>query len=154
MKTQNIYALFSPDPAEFNKQALKGKLGITLIQLIRANGWNQAAASEHLKVAQPRVSDLMRGKLDRFSIDALMELMFRAGYMFDYEFGFPDGEHAPPRLEMKLKGDALTSPFSPSVTGLGPVASAVPMSFPPASDPALQWSCVWNATPPHHRSSG
>ncbi|WP_209019070.1 helix-turn-helix domain-containing protein [Xanthomonas axonopodis] len=103
MKTQNIYALFSSDPAEFNKQALKGKLGITLIQLIRANGWNQAAASEHLKVAQPRVSDLMRGKLDRFSIDALMELMFRAGYMFDYEFGFPDGEHAPPRLEMKLK---------------------------------------------------
>ncbi|MCL1586490.1 helix-turn-helix domain-containing protein [Xanthomonas nasturtii] len=103
MKNQNIYALFSSDPAEFNKQALKGKLGITLIQLIRANGWNQATTSEHLKVAQPRISDLMRGKLDRFSIDALMELMFRAGYTFDYEFDFPEGDKAQPRLEMKLK---------------------------------------------------
>ncbi|MCD0253142.1 XRE family transcriptional regulator [Xanthomonas campestris pv. campestris] len=103
MNTQNPYALFSSDPAEYNKKDLKSKLGITLIQLIRAKGWNQATASTHLKVAQPRVSDLMRGKLDRFSIDALMEMMFRAGYAFDYLFDFPDDDKSQPRLEMKLK---------------------------------------------------
>ncbi|KHL62801.1 helix-turn-helix domain-containing protein [Xanthomonas euvesicatoria pv. euvesicatoria] len=101
--TQNPYALFSDDPAEFNKQDLKAKLGITLIQLIRAKGWTQAITSAHLKVTQPRVSDLMRGKLDRFSIDALMEMMFRAGYAFDYLFDFSGDDKAQPRLEMKLK---------------------------------------------------
>lgn len=103
MKTENPYALFSADPAEYHKKSLKEKLGITLIQLIRAKGWTQSTTSEHLKVTQPRVSDLMRGKLDRFSIDALMEMMFRAGYSFDYLFDFSDDDKSQPRLEMKLK---------------------------------------------------
>lgn len=103
MNTDNPYALFSADPAEYHKKNLKEKLGITLIQLIRAKGWNQVTASDHLKVTQPRVSDLMRCKLERFSVDALLEMMFRAGYSFDYLFDFPDDDKAQPRLEMKLK---------------------------------------------------
>lgn len=101
--TQNLFAAFSNDPAEYNKQDLKARLGITLIQLVRAKGWNQATTADHLKVAQPRISDLMRGKLDRFSIDSLMEMMFRAGYAFDYLFDFPEDDKSQPRLEMKLK---------------------------------------------------
>jgi predicted XRE-type DNA-binding protein len=103
MSTQNHYALFSNDPAEYNKKSLKEKLAITLIQLIRAKGWNQSAASSNLKVSQPRVSDLMRCKIDRFSVDSLMEMMFRAGYTFDYLFDFPEEDKSQPRLEMKLK---------------------------------------------------
>lgn len=103
MSTQNHYALFSNDPAEYNKKSLKEKLAITLIQLIRAKGWNQSAASNNLKVSQPRVSDLMRCKIDRFSVDSLMEMMFRAGYTFDYLFDFPEEDKSQPRLEMKLK---------------------------------------------------
>ncbi|WP_414547922.1 helix-turn-helix domain-containing protein [Stenotrophomonas forensis] len=103
MNTQNAYALFSSDPAEYNKQSLKEKLAITLIQLIRSKGWNQSVASANLKVSQPRVSDLMRCKIDRFSVDSLMEMMFRAGYTFDYLFDFPEEDKSQPRLEMKLK---------------------------------------------------
>lgn len=103
MNTQNPYAIFSSDPAEYSKKSLKEKLAITLIQLIKAKGWNQAASSEYLKVTQPRVSDLMRCKLDRFSVDSLMEMMFRVGYTFEYLFDFPEGEKSHPRLEMKLK---------------------------------------------------
>ena len=100
---KNHYALFSDDPVEYNKKNLKEKLAITLIQLIRAKGWNQSVASEALKVTQPRVSNLMSGKIDRFSVDSLMEMMFRAGYSFDYLFDLTGEDKSEPRLEMKLK---------------------------------------------------
>lgn len=103
MSAHNPYALFSCDPAEYNKKNLKEKLAITLIQLIRAQGWTQAAASGTLKVSQPRISNLMSGKVDKFSVDSLMEMMFRAGYNFEYFFDFPEGDKSQPRLEMKLK---------------------------------------------------
>lgn len=103
MNAQNHYALFSSDPVEYNKQSLKEKLAITLIQLVRANGWNQATASKNLKVSQPRISNLMSGKIELFSVDSLMEMMFRAGYSFDYSFAFEGEDKSQPKLEMKLK---------------------------------------------------
>jgi predicted XRE-type DNA-binding protein len=39
----------------------------------------QAQAAKLLGVTQPRVSDLVRGRLHRFSIDALVEMLARAG---------------------------------------------------------------------------
>lgn len=103
MNTPNHYALFSSDPVDYNKKSLKEKLAITLIQLIRAKGWNQSIASNNLKVSQPRVSDLMRGKVDRFSVDSLIEMMFRVGYTFEYLFDFPEEDKSQPRLEIRLK---------------------------------------------------
>jgi len=103
MTTKTHYALFSSDPAEYNKKSLKEKLAISLVQLIRAQRWTQASASETLRVSQPRISNLMSGKIDRFSIDSLLEMMFRAGYNFDFLFEFPEGNTSEPRLELKLK---------------------------------------------------
>jgi predicted XRE-type DNA-binding protein len=55
-------------------------------QLMRAlqktvNGWNlsQKAAAERLGLTQPRLNDLLRGKIDRFSLDALFDLTGRVG---------------------------------------------------------------------------
>lgn len=44
-------------------------------------GWHgtQAAAAKRLGITQPRLNDLMRGKIDKFSLDALMNLAARAG---------------------------------------------------------------------------
>lgn len=98
----NIYAVFSTDPVEFNMQALRAKLGISLIQIIRAKGWDQLTAAEHLRITQPRVSDLTRGKIDRFSIDMLLMLIFRAGYAFNYRHGTVTTINGAPLLEMKL----------------------------------------------------
>jgi predicted XRE-type DNA-binding protein len=42
-------------------------------------GLTQVDAAELLGVAQPRVSDLKRGKIGRFTIDALVNMLARAG---------------------------------------------------------------------------
>lgn len=45
------------------------------------DGWDvtQAEAARKLGINQPRMNDLLRGKIDKFSLDALMNLAARAG---------------------------------------------------------------------------
>jgi len=52
---------------------------IQLTKLIETRGVTQASAAKLLGVTQPRISDLMRGKIDRFSIDTLIEMLGRTG---------------------------------------------------------------------------
>lgn len=40
----------------------------------------QADAAKRLKVSQPRVSDLTRGKISRFSLDKLVDMLSDAGF--------------------------------------------------------------------------
>lgn len=42
-------------------------------------GWTQAEAARHLGITQPRVSRLLRGKVEDFSLDMLLTLAARAG---------------------------------------------------------------------------
>jgi predicted XRE-type DNA-binding protein len=44
-----------------------------------AEGWTQAQAAKRLDVTQPRVSDLMRGKINLFSLDTLVNMAVAAG---------------------------------------------------------------------------
>lgn len=68
---------FSREEAENLKvrSALMGKLR----SIIEEEGLTQARAAEIFGVTQPRVSDLVRGKIDLFSIDALVNMLGSAG---------------------------------------------------------------------------
>ena len=52
---------------------------IILTEQIRQTGLTQKEAAEHLGVTQPRISDLIRGKIDVFSIDTLIAMLSRLG---------------------------------------------------------------------------
>lgn len=58
---------------------IRADLMIALTELIRARGLTQAGAATLLGVSQPRVSDLMTGKCERFSIDTLVAMLSHAG---------------------------------------------------------------------------
>ncbi len=47
--------------------------------LIERKQWTQAQAAEQLGITQSRVSDLIRGKWDKFSVDMLLVFAARAG---------------------------------------------------------------------------
>ena len=68
---------FSGDEAEYLK--VRAELMVNLQKVIAARGLKQADAAPLLGVAQPRVSDLMRGRLDLFSIDTLIDMLARLG---------------------------------------------------------------------------
>lgn len=97
---QNLFELFSNDPIEYNMKHLKTQLFMVLITLIRQNGWSQAVAAKELHVSAPRMSNLFKGYLEKFSIDTLLEMLMRLGYKLDADF-MPDQPDQP--LSMQLK---------------------------------------------------
>jgi len=100
MNSQNIFEMLSDDPVEFNLKSLKAKLAIALVALIREKGWNQSVAAERLQVTQPRMSNLFRGRLEKFSIDALLGMLIRSGYKVESSFD-PDNVSVPVSLEVR-----------------------------------------------------
>jgi predicted XRE-type DNA-binding protein len=67
----------SPEMAENMK--LRSVLMIEIQEFIGSKGWTQKEAAGHLGVTQPRLNDLLRGKIDKFSLDALVLMAARAG---------------------------------------------------------------------------
>jgi predicted XRE-type DNA-binding protein len=68
---------FSAEEAECLK--LRSHLMAHLRKLIRSRGLTQAEAAARFGVSQPRISDLVRGKIDLFSIDTLVDMLAHAG---------------------------------------------------------------------------
>ena len=68
---------FSTEEAEH--LLIRADLLIQLQKAIAARDLTQARAATILRVTQPRVSDLMRGRLDLFSTDALIDMLARLG---------------------------------------------------------------------------
>lgn len=58
---------------------IRSTLMIHLQKVIQGRGLKQAEAAKLFGVTQPRVSDLMKGKIDLFSIDTLIDMLARAG---------------------------------------------------------------------------
>ena len=67
------------DPAESENLRIKADLMIELTELIEKRGWTQTEAATIMEVTQPRVSNLVRGRIDLFSIDTLIAMLDRAG---------------------------------------------------------------------------
>ena len=67
---------FSEQQAE--NLRIRSELMIRLSKLIEDRGFTQAEAARLLGVTQPRISHLMRGKIQLFSIDSLIEMLGRA----------------------------------------------------------------------------
>lgn len=75
----NVFTDLGFDAEEAQNLKVRSDLMIELTKLIESRELTQAAAARLLGVTQPRVSDLVRGKIDRFSVDSLIEMLGRAG---------------------------------------------------------------------------
>jgi predicted XRE-type DNA-binding protein len=79
----NVFSDLGFDPDEAEHLRIRSALMATLRQVLQDRELTQAAAATLLEVSQPRVSDLMRGKIDLFSIDALVDMLARANVRVD-----------------------------------------------------------------------
>jgi len=68
---------YSPDEAAILQ--MRADLMTDLRKFIKAKKLTQAKAAETLGISQSRVSDLIRGKWERFSLEMLITLAMRAG---------------------------------------------------------------------------
>lgn len=96
--------LLASDPVELSLYSLKSKLMMVITSIVRDNEWTQKDAAKIMKVSQPRVSNLMNAQLSKFSIDMLIEMVGRLGYMMDIGYD-PSCVDSP--IKMKLKKTAV-----------------------------------------------
>lgn len=75
----NVFADLGFDSAEAQVLAMRADLMIELEKQLKAQGLTQTAAAKILGVSQSRVSDLVRGKAENFSLDMLVTFAARIG---------------------------------------------------------------------------
>ena len=81
--SSNVFADPGCNSPEAENLKLRAQLMQQLEKLIHAERLTQNEAAAWLGIRQSRVSDLVRGKIDRFSIDTLVKLLDRAGHQVE-----------------------------------------------------------------------
>lgn len=66
------------DGESANMQA-KAELMRQMVAIIKKNGWKQVEAAQHCGITQPRLNDMLRGRISRFSLDALVNIAAAIG---------------------------------------------------------------------------
>jgi predicted XRE-type DNA-binding protein len=80
---KSVFYDIADTPEEAANLTARSLLMIAIEERIKQRGWTQTEAAQILHVNQPRVSDLMNGKLHKFSLDALVNMLPSVGLMFD-----------------------------------------------------------------------
>ena len=73
--------------AEAANLRVRSQLMQEIADIVSENGWKQAEAARRCGVTQPRVNDLLRGRVSRFSIDALVNIATALGREVHVEIG-------------------------------------------------------------------
>jgi len=77
--TGNVFRDLGFRREEAEHLLVRADLMIEVQTIIAARKLKQTAAAKLLRVSQPRVSDLLRGRIDLFSTDALIDMLTRLG---------------------------------------------------------------------------
>lgn len=76
---ENVWDALADTPEEATNLTLRSDLMMKIEAIIKAGGWTQAEAAKRCGVTQPRINDLLRGRISRFSIDALVNIASALG---------------------------------------------------------------------------
>jgi len=75
----NVWDAIADSPAEAANLEVRYHLMEKISAIVKQNGWTQAEAAERCGVTQPRINDLLRGRIARFSVDALVNIAAALG---------------------------------------------------------------------------
>jgi predicted XRE-type DNA-binding protein len=75
----NVFADVGFPKEEAAHLLIRSDLMVQLAKLIKNRRLTQKQAAKALGVTQPRISDLVRGRIDLFTIDTLVEMLARFG---------------------------------------------------------------------------
>ena len=74
----SVWDAIEDTPPQAENMKLRSALMMALKDHIAREGLSQSQAAKVFSVTQPRVSDLMRGKIDLFSLDTLVNMLAAA----------------------------------------------------------------------------
>ena len=75
----SVWDAIADTPEEAANLRLRAELIDKITALVAKNAWTQVDAARHCGVTQPRMNDLLRGRISRFSLDALVNIAASLG---------------------------------------------------------------------------
>jgi predicted XRE-type DNA-binding protein len=75
----NVWDAIADSPEEAANLELRYVLMEKIVGIVEQNDWTQAEAARRCGVSQPRINDLLRGRIARFSLDALVNIVAALG---------------------------------------------------------------------------
>jgi predicted XRE-type DNA-binding protein len=75
----SVWDALADTPEQAANLQARADLMRQIAALIQAEGWKQVEAAERCGVTQPRINDLLRGRVSRFSLDALVNIATALG---------------------------------------------------------------------------
>lgn len=75
----NVWDALEDSPEDAANMTMRSNVMIAIKDAVRSWNTTQAKAARRLGVTQPRLNDLLQGKISKFSLDTLMTLATRAG---------------------------------------------------------------------------
>jgi predicted XRE-type DNA-binding protein len=77
--SKNVFEDLGFEPEEALNLKIRADLMLNIRRFIKTQGWTQKKTALFFGETQPRISDLMNGDIERFSIDKLVRMLSRAG---------------------------------------------------------------------------
>lgn len=75
----SVWDAIADTPEEAANLRTRAELMRQIAAIVETNGWKQAEAAAKCGVTQPRINDLLRGRVARFSLDALVNIATALG---------------------------------------------------------------------------
>jgi predicted XRE-type DNA-binding protein len=75
----SVWDAIADTPEEAANLRVRSELMGKIAALVEENRWTQVEAASHCGVTQPRINDLLRGRISRFSLDALVNIAAALG---------------------------------------------------------------------------
>ena len=73
-KFASVWDAIADTPGQAANLRARAELMRQVADLVKKQGWTQTEAAQHCGVTQPRINDLLRGRVSRFSLDALVNI--------------------------------------------------------------------------------
>jgi predicted XRE-type DNA-binding protein len=75
----SVWDAIADTPEEAASLKLRAELMLQIAALVEKKGWTQTQAAKQCGISQPRMNDLLRGKISKFSLDALVDVATSLG---------------------------------------------------------------------------
>lgn len=75
----SVWDAIADTPEEAANLRVRSELMEQIAAIVKEGGWTQAEAAARCGVTQPRINDLLRGRIARFSLDALVNMASALG---------------------------------------------------------------------------
>ena len=80
----NVFRDVGFPPDEAHNLLLRAALMLRVERFVKEHGLTQAAAAKALGVTQPRLNQLLKGRIEQFSLDALVRMLANAGLRVEF----------------------------------------------------------------------